>query len=159
MKFKNNIFQTFLLATIIMKIYKCLECSEDSCPQDQGECIENICLCAPGYTTFYPKGTIIKDQYCNYSYKYKYYAIWFEMLFPFGIGHFYAVRYMHGLFKFTLFWFLAFVKSIFKKKIRGYPELVKISIILLWIFWIFYCADFFGFTFDYYQDGNKIPLI
>ena len=42
------------------------------------------------------------------------------------------------------------------KKIRGYPELVKISIILLWIFGFLYCTDFFAFTFDYYLDGNKI---
>ena len=80
------------------------------------------------------------------------------MLFPFGIGHFYACRYYQGLIKFILFWFLAFAKSIFKKKIRGYPEMFKISIILMWIFGFLYCADFFAFTFDYYNDGNNIPL-
>ena len=158
MKFK---YVRFFLVIYLALIHNTIsfQCSNITCPEDQGECIENICLCAPGYTTFYPKGEIVKDQLCNYPYKYKYYAIWFEMLFPFGIGHFYACRYLHGIIKFVLFWFLAFVKSIFKKKIRGYPELLKISIILLWIFGILYCADFFFFTFDYYLDGNKIPLI
>ena len=136
-----------------------LQCNADSCPDDQGECIENICLCAPGYTTFYPKGEKNKNKLCNYAYKYKNYAIWFEMIFPFGIGHFYTCRYLHGLIKFILFWFLVFVKSIFKKKIRRYPELLKISIILLWIFIILYTADFFGYSFDYYKDGNKMPLL
>ena len=158
MKFK---YIEFLIVIILKLIHNSssFECSDTTCPHEQGECIENICLCAPGYTTYYPKGVIIKDKLCNYAYRYKYYAIWFEMLFPFGIGHFYACRYLHGFLKFILFWFLAFFKSVFKKKIRGYPELLKISIILLWIFGFLYCADFFGFTFDYYLDGNKIPLI
>ena len=81
------------------------------------------------------------------------------MIFPFGLGHFYACRYLHGLTKFILFWFLAFTKSIFKKKIRGYPELAKISILFTGIFGILYCADFFCYNFDFYLDGNKIPLI
>ena len=157
MKFKNVGFLLFIIL-ILIHFSICFKCSESTCPSDQGECIENICLCARGYTTFYSKGELNKEQLCNYPYKYKYYAIWFEMIFPFGIGHFYANRYFHGAIKLTLFWFLAFVKSIFKKKIRGYPELVKISSILLWIFGFLYCADFFGFTFDYYLDGNKIPL-
>ena len=158
MMFKYVNYFLIILLYLIQKSNN-FECSELTCPQDQGECIENICLCAPGYTTFYPDGEIIKEQLCNYPYKYKYYSIWLEMLFPFGLGHFYACRYRHGLVKFLLFWFLTFVKSIFKKKIRGYPELVKISIILLWIFGFLYCFDFFAFTFDYYVDGNKLPLI
>ena len=156
MKFKKLGF--LLIIFILINCAICFKCNNENCPDDQGECIENICLCAPGYTTYYSKDETIKEQLCNYPYKYKYNAIWLEMLFPFGIGHFYASRYYHGLIKFILFWFLAFSKSIFKKKIRGYPEMFKISIILLWIFGFLYCADFFGFTFDYYNDGNNIPL-
>ena len=85
--------------------------------------------------------------------------LWFELCLPFGIGHFYSRRYLHGLFKFVLFWFLSFVKVIFKKQARGYPDLLKVSQILLWVFGILYAVDYFGFTFDYYLDGNKMKML
>ena len=155
---KKNVGLFIIIICILIHDSKSVKCSEDTCPHKQGECIENICLCAPGYITYYPKNTLVKEKLCNYPIKYKYYAIWLEMLFPFGLGHFYSCRYLHGFIKFLLFWFLTFLKSVFKKKIRGYPELVKSSIILLWVFGFFYCLDFFGYTFDLFLDGNKIPL-
>ena len=155
----TNVLYLILIKLLLIGFVSSFECNNITCPEEQGQCIENICFCAPGYTTFFPKNQKNKEELCNYPYKYKYYAIWFEMIFPFGMGHFYACRYFHGATKFTLFWFLALSRSVFKKKIRGYPELLKIFTIILWIFWIFYCADFFCFNFDYYLDGNKIPLI
>ena len=157
MKLKNGI--NILINLILIKYVSSFICSDKTCPQDQGQCIENICLCAPGYTTLHSKNEANKELLCNYPYKYKYYAIWFEMIFPFGVGHFYACRYFHALTKFLIFWFLALINSIFKKKIRGYSELKKISTLILYIFWILYCADFFCFNFDYYLDGNQLPLI
>ena len=158
MQLKNVIYLLLIKLLLIRKVSAFI-CSNITCPSDQGQCIENICLCAPGYTTYYPIKAKNKELLCNYPYKYKYYAIWFEMIFPFGLGHFYACRYFHGLAKFTIFWFLAMIKSVFKKKIRGYNELKKICTLILYIFWILYCADFFCFNFDYYLDGNQIPLI
>ncbi len=81
------------------------------------------------------------------------------MCLPFGVGHFYAGRYIHSFFKFSLFWFLSSIKVLFKKKVRGYPDLNKTSKILLWVFGILYAVDYFGFTFDFYLDGNKLRLI
>ena len=124
----KNVIYLLLIKLLLIRSVSSFECTNITCPTDQGQCIENICLCAPGYTTFYPKNEDNKEQLCNYPYKYKYYAIWFEMIFPFGIGHFYTCRYFHGLIKFTIFWFLALINSIFKKKIRGYSELRKISV-------------------------------
>ena len=154
-----NVINLIIFKLLLIRYASSFECNNKTCPTDQGECIENICFCAPGYTTFYPKKNSKKEQLCNYPYKYKYYAIWFEMLFPFGMGHFYACRYFNGITKFTLFCILALSNYIFKKRIRRYPGLIKILNIILWIFWILYCTDFFCFNFDYYLDGNKIPLI
>ena len=117
MKLSNVIYLILIKLLLIRKISS-FECNNKTCPIDQGQCIENLCFCAPGFTTFYPKNEIIKEELCNYPYKYKYYAIWFEMIFPFGLGHFYACRYFHGVIKFTLFWFLALSRSIFKKNSR-----------------------------------------
>ena len=134
-------------------------CNDETCPPEQGECIQNLCLCAPGYTTFYKDNIYENKPFCNYSFKYKKWAIWLELIMPFGIGHFYCKRYLHGLMKFTIFWFLSFVKVIFKKQVRAYPEILKISQLLLWLFGILYVADYLGFTVDFYLDGNNMKIL
>ena len=152
-------FSFFLIAIILIKKIKNENCTIKNCPISSGECIESICLCAPGYTTYYSYEPKNVTQYCNYAYKYKDWAIWFELCLPFGVGHFYAGRYIHAFFKFCLFWFLSSIKVLFKKKVRGYPDLNKTSKILLWVFGILYAVDYFGFTFDFYLDGKKLRLI
>ena len=154
-----NIKKFNYLIPLLITIIKSQNCTKENCPSTSGECIEEICLCAPGYTTYYSYEPKNVTQYCNYAYKYKDWAIWFELCLPFGVGHFYAGRYIHAFFKFCLFWFLSSIKVIFKKKIRGYPDLNKVSKILLWVFGILYAVDYFGFTFDFYLDGKKLRLI
>ena len=154
-----NIKKFNYLIPLLIIIIKSQNCTKENCPSTSGECIEEICLCAPGYTTYYSYETKEIKTYCNYSYKYKEWAIWLEMCLPFGVGHFYAGRYIHSFFKFSLFWFLSSIKVLFKKKVRGYPDLNKTSKILLWVFGILYAVDYFGFTFDFYLDGNKLRLI
>ena len=150
-----------LVLWISLIIQTVSECNENNCPSYSGECIESYCLCAPGFTTFYLTNQRNEDinVFCNYAYKYKEWAIWFELTMPFGVGHFYSQRYFHGMLKFILFWFLSFVKVIFKKKVRGYPDLEKVAQILLWVFGIMYCIDYCGFTFDYYLDGNQMKML
>ena len=154
-----NIKKLNYLIPLLITIIKSQNSTKENCPSTSGECIEEICLCAPGYTTYYSYETKEIKTYCNYSYKYKEWAIWLEMCLPFGVGHFYAGRYIHSFFKFSLFWFLSSIKVLFKKKVRGYPDLNKTSKILLWVFGILYAVDYFGFTFDFYLDGNKLRLI
>ena len=156
---KMNIKKLNYLIPLLITIIKSQNCTKENCPSTSEECIEEICLCAPGYTTYYSYETKEIKTYCNYSYKYKEWAIWLEMCLPFGVGHFYAGRYIHSFFKFSLFWFLSSIKVLFKKKVRGYPDLNKTSKILLWVFGILYAVDYFGFTFDFYLDGNKLRLI
>lgn len=154
-------FNLYFLLTLLLLLRDSIQlCNEQICPRESGECINDLCLCAPGYTTFYNNEKDYKGkQFCNYAYIYKDWAIWFELCLPFGVGHFYARRYVNGIMKFILFWFLSFVKVIFKKTVRGYPDLLKISHILLWVFGILYVVDYFGFTFDFYLDGNNMKML
>ena len=138
-----NIKKLNYLIPLLITIIKSQNCTKENCPSTSGECIEEICLCAPGYTTYYSYETKEIKTYCNYSYKYKEWAIWLEMCLPFGVGHFYAGRYIHSFFKFSLFWFLSSIKVLFKKKVRGYPDLNKTSKILLWVFGILYAVEYF----------------
>lgn len=152
-------YAAFVLMTMI-SIGKQTICNTHNCPPNSGECIDHsLCICAPGYTTFEMYNTGNLRIFCNYAYKYKDWAAWFEMFLPFGVGHFYSRRYFYGSLKFALFWFLSFVKVIFKKAVRGYPNLLKVSQIMLWVFGILYVVDSFGFTFDFYLDGNKMKML
>ena len=121
----------------------------------------SICMCNRGYSSYDIDELNLNERsiYCCYKKKSQFTAFLLEICLGFGMGHFYTCRYIHGITKFIIFWFLALINSIFKKKIRGYSQLKKISVLILYIFWILYCADFFCFNFDYYLDGNKIPLI
>ena len=154
---------------------KCLfnepPCTSSTCIEPEGQCIDDICLCSAGYTTiedFYnqiPEDSIkllpIKNEfsYCNYDYKYKEWAAWYEAILPFGIGHFYSLRYIHGIIKFLMYWFLSFCHVIFKKKVRKYPELERVIKYTMWAFAMLYAVDYIGFTFSFYQDGNGMKLL
>ena len=135
----------FIIFSCINKTSSKFICSEQTCPKNRGECIENLCLCAPDYTTFYPKGINNNSELCNYPLKYKKYAICFEMLFPFGIGHFYACRYFNGIIKFVLFWFLSIEKSLFKKKNKAKPRITKSCKNMLLAFFTIIYRRFFLF--------------
>lgn len=156
--FKNKNFFSIILLFIQINTSLMFICTPENCPENNGECIENLCLCSAGFTTFYIDNKKI-EKLCNYALKSKTWAISFEMLFPFGIGHFYVKRYMHGLAKFILFWFLSILKIFYKKRIKGYPDLNKVSRFLTWVFFLLYAIDYFGFSFNFYSDGNGLSLI
>lgn len=138
-------------------------CNKNTCVSAYGECVNDICLCAQGYTTVITTTNVnnLSDTdftYCNYVYRYKDWAIYFEVVLPFGVGHFYALRYLHALFKFVLFWFLSLNKVLFKKEIKSVLYMEKTVYWSMWIFGIFYVVDYCGYFFDYYTDGNGMIL-
>jgi hypothetical protein len=137
-------------------------CNIKNCHKQYGECIEDICLCAAGYTTLEKYKRHLADNeriYCNYAYTNKNIATFYELLLPCGVGHLYARRYLNFFFKFIIFWFLSFNKVIFRKRILIYPKFNFVVEILMWIFSILYIVDFVCFQFNYYKDGQGMPML
>jgi hypothetical protein len=134
-------------------------CNMINCPMAYGECINDICLCGAGYTTIVNDLSKNDPQFCNYDYKYKDSAAYFEAMMPFGVGHFYAHRFLHAIIKWFLFLFLSLSKIMFRKEIKLSPILEKANSYLFWVFVIFYVIDYIGFTFSFYLDGNGMDLI
>lgn len=161
-----NILSLLTLIIILIDL-KCKKlnphCNESNCSKPSGECIDDICLCSAGYTTIQSieeNDKVNTDtKYCNYSFKYKDWAAYYELVFPFGVGHFYAMRYFYGLVKFIIFWVLSFSNVIFKKRLRVYPKVETALTCLMWIFGLMYVADYILFNFDFYKDGNGIVML
>ncbi len=174
MNFSYLIFIT-LLSISFTTTSKEEKCDTSNCKNPNGECIDNICLCAAGYTTTSIKKNInifniieinreiqtdfSGDNFCNYPLRYKFYAANLEAIFPFGVGHLYTARYNHAIIKFLIFWFLSFSRVLFKKRISIYVLTEKAYYLLLWIFAAIYVIDFAGFIFNYYRDGNDMMLL
>ena len=137
-------------------------CTLTNCPSKFGECLNDVCLCGPGYTTIESsinKADSQNFQFCNYAYKYNEYAAYYEALFPFGAGHFYTERYLHAILKFLLFWFVSLNRIIFHKTIKLYPIIEWLNNYMLWVFAICYLTDYLGFSYNYYKDGNGVTLL
>jgi hypothetical protein len=162
-----NAFRILLIICIINVNYINLQTSEPSCnrrncKEGYGECANDVCICGAGYTTIETNSNKLTDvdfTYCNYAFRYKDWAANFEALLPFGAGHFYTLRYLHGMLKFILFWFLSLNRVIFKKRRRLNNFIEKMYSISLWIFAIMYVVDYLCYTLNYYRDGNGMTLL
>lgn len=163
MKILNYTSVQILLLLSLIEIYTSqATCNDSNCSNGYGECIDNQCLCAAGYTTIEGisnRADSLDFKYCNYVYKYKDTALMYELVLPFGMGHLYALRYQNFLLKFLIFWYLSLSKVLFKKRIKLYSVLEKVDYFISFLFAFLYVADYFGFTFNYYADGNGMPLI
>ena len=103
-----------------------------NCPNLQGNCVLNVCVCTYGYKTFFTE-QVANPIYCNYKQTNK----WI----PFYLG-----RYFHAFIK--LFVFIPLV---------WYGK--EVSCFWGTLFFIFYFVDLFLLAFGVYSDGYGIPLI
>lgn len=159
----KKILLSVLLINLI-SLFKTLtpNCTAKNCLSQYGECADDICLCGAGYTTIESSSNNADMEnflFCNYAYKYNEYAAYYEALFPFGAGHFYAERYIHAVLKFLLFWFVSLNRIIFHKTLKLYPIVEWLNKYLLWVFAVSYLSDYIAFSYNYYKDGNGVSLL
>jgi hypothetical protein len=98
--------------------YKLDNCNPITCPNYVGFCgdIEknkNKCMCNTNTLNYLPKDPLnlniykkTEDYLCNYEEKSKIVAILLEVMFPFGLGHFYSERFLFGILKFLIFFIM-----------------------------------------------------
>lgn len=152
-------------------------CNQINCPFGQGQCLNNQCYCFTGYVTNINdnnnnnirSGKILEKTiiYCNYEVKSHTIAFFLEFFFPFGTGHFYSQRYVHGCFKLMLFLFLCifWCGDICGIRIRfalnSKMDKIHIFIVLLNLLSLFivHIIDLICFGFQIYKDGNGVEMI
>ena len=138
------------------------KCDQIIC--DQGYCREKYtCKCNSGYANFNQlTGLPEKDEnsrLCTYSQKEFAIALLLELILAFGVGHFYAGRYIYGVIK-CFFTFVPFVLFVLLIKKKG-----KNSKFFFLNFSFFCCAlftwqltDLILFLNGNHYDGNGVPF-
>ena len=131
--------------------------------------------CNKGWANYNPEKdktkTTVKDlnlKYCNYKQKAQLTAFLLEFFLPFGSGHFYALRYLSGVFKLLIFfgfWIgycvinsmkkggLSWVDESLNMKVAGCFLCCLCMGILAW-----QITDIVLFSTNSYKDGNGAPL-
>jgi hypothetical protein len=132
-----------------------LKCGVEVCPIETSICYIHQCLCDKFHSS-------LKDDFilCTYELKFVLVAILLEFFFPFGIGHFYALRYIYGYFKLFFFIFPFLVrymminnKTLFQINLKLLSNIMASALALLQIF------DIVCFFLGIFKDGNGKDLI
>ena len=119
-----------------------------NCPNRQGFCIQNECICLYGFQTFLENQNPTNPIYCNYQQKNRLPTLVLEFLFP-PIGLFYLGRVIHAIIKLIL---LVTASICFFLK-TPFSLLFGLLLILLQI------VDLFRILFGYICDGNGVPIL
>lgn len=145
-----------------------LFCGNSLCHPTGGKCINSSeCICNPGYITINYKDDHIN---CNYKQTSRTKAFIIELIFGFGLGHFYSGRTGVGLLKFfcySLFCSCCCTSLYLFRKIREESEaedhpyvslLFILSVIFKVSLVIWQIVDSFLFLIGYYKDGKGFRI-
>ena len=130
-----------------------------------GNCLnQTVCQCNGNYSTDLNNLNLSpKNLQCSYIKKIQLNAFIFEILFPFGGGHFYSERYLIGSLKLTfslITYLLIFIIRFLSKDDEEYSvdviTLSAISYLFLMTMIIWQIVDLVFFGFNKYLDGNGI---
>ena len=127
-------------------------CNEQNCPIDRGTCSgENFCFCFDGYFSTYETNTL-----CDYEQKDRTLYFLLEFVLGFGIGHFYAGKYIYACIKLCIYAVVAgvyFLKFYNKKGIDN--ARIRLFLALNLCIWQF--IDGLCIFNGTYMDGNGKP--
>ena len=113
-----------------------------NCPNRQGFCIQNECVCVYGFQTLLEIQNPTNPIYCNYRQKNRFVPLFLEFFLP-SIGLFYLGRIGHALFKLFL---------IFNMCCGGFT-------LIFIIFFVLQIVDLFKIAFGAMVDGYGIPIL
>ena len=112
-----------------------------NCPNRQGFCIQNECVCVYGFQTLWEIQNTTNPIYCNYRQKNRFVALFLEFFLP-PSGLFYLGRIGHPLFKLLLIITMCFGRFTF----------------IYIIFFVLQIIDLFKIAFGSMLDGYGIPI-
>ena len=124
----------------------------DNCPNGQGYCQVDTCVCNYGYQTLATNNPL-NQKYCNYSQSSRWAPFILELFLP-SIGMFYIGRFMHGAIKLALAFFVGIYE--FGKKESENNNFNKLILV---VFWAFYGIDLVVLLFAGYSDGYGFNLL
>lgn len=165
---KDDIFNTDR-KRIKLNSYKYVEninCNKTTCGIPYGACLtKNVCKC----TNYYANKISHSDiHFCSYKRKSQFSAFLLELVFSFGVGHFYLERYNYALLKFTLE-ILLLINYLVMRIIKIEIKLQISPCVSLFFSLILTLLGFVVFTFHFYDvvmlgmnkytDGQGISLV
>ena len=133
-------------------------CSAKNCDK----CISTIvCQCPNGYAQD-PKKTVNENEKsCSYKMKKQWAFFLFELIFPFGFGHFYAKRFLFGFCKLFALIFVVCADILVKKRIKNFKAKQNFNVgmyVLYFGYLVWHITDIVLIGINYWKDGKGIAL-
>ena len=134
-------------------------CSHSNCDN----CITSKkCQCPTGYAQD-PKVEVSKDKK-SCQYKQKHQALFFglELIFPFGVGHFYAKRILYGVLKMLVVVFVVVLDFLMKRMLKTFKAKQNFSIVIYMLYFgllVWQMADIICIGINHFKDGKGFKLM
>ena len=119
----------------------------DNCPNNQGICKGDICVCLDGYKTLKQQNQNQNQVFCDYKQISKYISLALEIIIP-GLGLLYMGRAFQGIIKFAFIYI-----------IMNYIENKDLRFYLFLVFLLFYIIDLICISHNVYLDEHGFPLL
>jgi hypothetical protein len=141
-------------------------CDANNCKNPNGKCLStSICLCNKGYAQL-AATTDSKSSSCAYEQKSQTIAFILELIFFFGVGHFYVGQILYGLIKLLYIVLVLILDCVLRRIIfNRFPSAHKSQTFLMFLFYTLYLiiivwevVDICLYGMNKIKDGNGVPL-
>ncbi len=159
LKTKTNIENPYDISNEDVVYYANGPCNAGNCDK----CVTATrCQCPNGYAQDPDKEVSAKEKSCQYKRKKQWAFFLLEMIFPFGIGHFYAKRIVYGIIKMIVFILILvsdfIVKHLLIKQFKSKQNFNNAMIGLYFGYITWHLIDLIMIGINEFQDGKKIDL-